>query len=59
MPGDLKLTLRLTADGKGFVGEVRGAEKGLEKLMGATLITTKGNRFSIQKHPQCCRCAGF
>jgi len=35
MPGDdLKLNLRLTADGKGFVGEVRAAKRELDKLTG-------------------------
>jgi len=35
MPGDdLKLNLRLTADGKGFVGEVRVAKRELDKLTG-------------------------
>ena len=36
MPGDLKVGIRLTADGKGFVGEVRVAKRELDKLAGGT-----------------------
>jgi len=34
MTGDLKVNLRLTADGKGFVGEVRVAKRELDKFAG-------------------------
>ena len=34
MPNDLNLVLRLTADNKGFVGEVRVSEKEVKKLTG-------------------------
>jgi len=36
MPGDLRLGIRLTADTKGFVGEVRVARRELDKLAGGT-----------------------
>lgn len=36
MPGELELKLRLTADNKGFVGEVKVARRELEKLGGNT-----------------------
>jgi len=36
MPGDLKLGIRLTADAKGFVGEVRVAKRELDRLAGGT-----------------------
>ena len=36
MPRDLRLGLRLTADGKGFVGEVRVSKKALDDLTGST-----------------------
>ena len=36
MPQDLKLQLRLTADGKGFVGEIRATADELDKLRGVT-----------------------
>lgn len=31
MPDDLKLGIRLTADGKGFVGEMRVAKRELDR----------------------------
>ena len=36
MAGELKATLRLTADGKGFIGEIRSADRSLDKLRGNT-----------------------
>ena len=39
MPQDLRLGLRLTADAKGFVGEVRVSKKELNRLTGATRKT--------------------
>ena len=39
MPQDLRLGLRLTADAKGFVGEVRVSKKELDRLTGATRKT--------------------
>ena len=39
MTRDLKLALRLTADGKGFVGEVRVAGQELDRFAGATRKT--------------------
>ncbi len=36
MPRDLHLGIRLTADGKGLVGEVRVAQKELDRLAGTT-----------------------
>ena len=39
MPQDLRLGLRLTADAKGFVGEVRVGKKELNWLTGATRKT--------------------
>ena len=44
MPGDIKLGLRLTADGKGFVGEIRVAKKELDKLGGSTNRGAQANR---------------
>ena len=41
MARDLKLGIRLTADGKGFVGEVRVAKKQLNKLTGASVKTAR------------------
>jgi len=35
MPDDLRVGIRLTADGKGFVGEVRVAKRELDKLTGS------------------------
>ncbi|MDD9816144.1 MAG: hypothetical protein OXU31_09305 [Gammaproteobacteria bacterium] len=36
MPDDLKVGIKLTAAGKGFVGEVRMAKRELDKLTGST-----------------------
>jgi len=36
MPGDLRIGIRLDADGKGFVGEMRLARRELDKLAGGT-----------------------
>jgi len=36
MPGDLRVAIRLTADGKGFVGEVRVAKRELDRFVGGT-----------------------
>ena len=44
MPGDLKLGLRLTADAKGFVGEVRVSREELERLRGGTDKAATANR---------------
>ena len=44
MARDLKLGIRLTADGKGFVGEVRVAKRELHKLTGATDRAGKANK---------------
>ena len=43
MPHELNLNLRLTADGKGFVGEVRVAKEELSKLTGSTTRGTEAN----------------
>ncbi len=44
MPRDLKLGLKLTADAKGFVGEVRVSKKELDKLTGSTRKGADANR---------------
>ncbi len=44
MPQDLRLGLRLTADAKGFVGEVRVSKKELDKLTGSTRKGVDANR---------------
>ncbi len=44
MTNDLKLSLRLTADGKGFVGEVRVADKELRKLTGGVRRGQRAHR---------------
>ena len=44
MARDLKLGIRLTADGKGFVGEVRVAQDELHKFAGATDRAGKANQ---------------
>ena len=44
MTGDLNLKLRLTADGKGFRGEVRVAKRDLDKLTGSTRRGQQANR---------------
>ena len=44
MPRDLRLGLRLTADGKGFVGEVRVSKKALDDLTGSTKRGAARNR---------------
>ncbi len=44
MPQDLRLGLRLTADAKGFVGEVRVSKKELDRLRGTTGKATAANR---------------
>lgn len=36
MPGDLKIGIRLDADGKRFVGEMRVAKRELDRLAGGT-----------------------
>jgi len=36
MPGDLRIGIRLDADGKGFVGEMRVAQRELDRLAGGT-----------------------
>jgi len=36
MTGDLRVAIRLTADGKGFVGEMRLARRELDKLADGT-----------------------
>ncbi len=36
MPGDLRIGIRLDANGKGFVGEMRLARRELDKLAGGT-----------------------
>ena len=41
---DLNLALRLTADGKGFVGEVRVARQEMDKLTGASSRAGRGAR---------------
>jgi len=46
MTGDLKVGIRLTADGKGFVGEVRVAKRELDKLTGSA---NKGSN-AARKH---------
>ncbi len=38
MTRDLKLGIRLTADSKGFVGEVRVSKKELDKLTGSSRL---------------------
>ena len=44
MPDDIKLGLRLTADGKGFVGEVRGARKEVNRLTSGVKRGEEANR---------------
>jgi len=43
MPGDLNVQLRLTADGKGFVGEVRVAKRELDKFAGGVRKSSRAN----------------
>ena len=44
MPDDIKLGLRLTADGKGLVGEVRGARKEVDRLTSGVKRGEEANR---------------
>ena len=44
MPKDLRLEIRLTADGKGFVGEVRVARREIDKLSDVTRRSGDANR---------------
>ena len=46
MTGDLKVGIRLTADGKGFVGEVRVAKRELDKLTGSTGKSSRAGRLT-------------
>ena len=43
MAGDLNVGIRLTADGKGFVGEIRVAQRELDKLTGGTRKAGRAN----------------
>lgn len=43
MAGDLNVGIRLTADGKGFVGEIRVAQRELDKLTGGVRKAGRAN----------------
>lgn len=61
MPKELKLGIRLTADGKGFVGEIRVAQKSLDKLTASTGKGRDANQVysrSAEKTEQATRAAG-
>ena len=44
MAGNLKLGIRLTADGKGFAGEIRVGQKALDRFTGSTKAQAKAAR---------------
>ncbi|MDD9883429.1 MAG: hypothetical protein OXU62_02655 [Gammaproteobacteria bacterium] len=57
MPGDLNVQLRLTADGKGFVGEVRVAKRELDRFTGSTGKSSRAARLTpprgVLHFPRC------
>ncbi len=52
MPDNLNLGIRFTADGKGLVGEIRGAKKELDKLTGSTQQSAQANRTQARASTQ-------